>query len=162
MTPSSFLRELLGSGSSSGSSAPSAKMASESFPVKKSEQEWQAVLTPEQFRILRQKGTEAPGSGEYNKHYPSSGLYRCAGCSAPLYKAEHKFDSGCGWPAYFDALPGAVRRHEDRSAGMLRTEIVCARCGGHLGHVFKGEGFKTPTDERHCVNSISVRFAKDK
>lgn len=116
---------------------------------------------PEQFRILREKGTEPPGSGKYDKHYPDEGVYTCAGCQAPLYKAGHKFKSGCGWPAYFDCIPGAVSRHEDKTFGMLRTEIVCSNCGGHLGHVFKGEGLPTPTDERHCVNSISLNFSPD-
>ena len=89
---------------------------------------------------------------------PASGVYTCAACSVPLYKATHKFKSGCGWPAYFDSIPGAVTRHTDRTFGMARTEIVCSNCGGHLGHVFKGEGYPTPTDERHCVNSISLTF----
>ncbi|KAF2398612.1 methionine sulfoxide reductase B [Trichodelitschia bisporula] len=129
-----------------------------SFPVQKSDSEWQAQLSPAQFRILRQKGTEAPFSGEYDKHAPSSGAYTCAGCDAPLYTAKHKFSSGCGWPAFFDAVPGAVVRKEDKAFGMSRTEIVCANCGGHLGHVFKGEGYPTPTDERHCVNSVSLKF----
>ncbi|KKK12498.1 putative methionine-R-sulfoxide reductase SelR [Aspergillus rambellii] len=124
----------------------------------RSEEEWRAVLSPEQFRILRQKGTERPGTGEYDSHYPKEGVYCCAGCNAPLYKATHKFKSGCGWPAYFDSIPGAVQRHVDNSLGMERTEITCKNCGGHLGHVFKGEGFPTPTDERHCVNSISLTF----
>lgn len=132
-----------------------------SYPDQRTPQEWQAVLSREQFRVLREKGTEAPFSGEYDKHHPSEGVYTCAGCNAPLYKAEHKFKSGCGWPAYFDALPGAVTRHTDSTFGMQRTEIVCSNCGGHLGHVFKGEGYKTPTDERHCVNSISIKFNKD-
>jgi len=123
----------------------------------KSEQEWRAVLSPEQFRILRQKGTEAPGTGEYDSHY-KEGVYGCAGCGTPLYKSDTKFKSGCGWPAFFDAIPGAVNRHEDRTYGMTRIEITCAACGGHLGHVFKGEGFPTPTDERHCVNSVSLKF----
>jgi methionine-R-sulfoxide reductase len=92
---------------------------------------------------------------------PEEGVYTCAGCEAPLYKADHKFKSGCGWPAYFDSIPGAVTRHTDRTFGMERTEIVCSNCGGHLGHVFKGEGYKTPTDERHCVNSVSLNFSKD-
>lgn len=118
-------------------------------------------MSSEQFRILREKGTEPPGSGKFDKHYPAEGVYACAGCEAPLYKATHKFKSGCGWPAYFDSLPGAVVRHEDRMFGMTRTEIVCANCGGHLGHVFKGEGFDTPTDERHCVNSVSLTFAPE-
>ncbi|KZT59045.1 peptide methionine sulfoxide reductase msrB [Calocera cornea HHB12733] len=126
----------------------------------KSDAEWRAVLNKEQFRILRQKGTEMPNTGKYN-HFSEPGVYTCAACGTPLYKSTTKFDSGCGWPAFFDAIPGAVVRHEDRSMGMTRTEITCAACGGHLGHVFKGEGFATPTDERHCVNSVSLDFSKD-
>ncbi|KAI8815937.1 peptide-methionine (R)-S-oxide reductase family protein [Fimicolochytrium jonesii] len=125
--------------------------------VQKSEDEWRAVLNKEQFRVLREKGTEAAGTGEYNKH-KADGVYHCAGCNAALYKSTTKFDSGCGWPAFFDAIPGAITRHEDNAYGMQRIEIVCTACGGHLGHVFKGEGFKTPTDERHCVNSVSLKF----
>ncbi|CAF3505153.1 unnamed protein product [Fusarium graminearum] len=139
------------------SSSNNSKM---SYPDKRSNDEWRAVLNKEeQFRILREKGTEAPGSGTFDKHYPDEGVYTCAGCEAPLYKATHKFKSGCGWPAYFDSIPGAVVRHEDRTFGMARTEIVCSNCGGHLGHVFKGEGYDTPTDERHCVNSVSLNFS---
>jgi len=145
-------------GSLFSSSAQSRDMTD--YPVKKTDDEWRAVLNKEQFRILRNKGTEAPGSGTYDKHYPDEGVYECAGCNTPLYTAQHKFKSGCGWPAYFDALPGAVTRHTDRTFGMERTEIVCSNCGGHLGHVFKGEGYPTPTDERHCVNSISLNFKK--
>ena len=115
----------------------------------------------EQFRVVREKGTEAPFTGKYDKHLPASGVYTCVACDAPLYKANHKFKSGCGWPAFFDAVPGAVTRHTDRAFGMARTEIVCSNCGGHLGHVFKGEGYPTPTDERHCVNSVSLKFDKD-
>ena len=132
-----------------------------SYPGQKSDSEWQAVLNKEQFRILRQKGTEAPFTGEYDKHQPKEGFYACAACNTPLYKADQKFKSGCGWPAFFDTVPGAVTRHTDRTFGMERTEIVCSNCGGHLGHVFKGEGYATPTDERHCVNSISLNFQKD-
>lgn len=127
----------------------------------KSDGEWKAILNPEQFRILRQKGTEPAGTGQYDKFY-EEGTYNCAGCGIALYKSATKFKSGCGWPAFFDAIPGAVNRNEDRSFGMSRTELTCAACGGHLGHVFKGEGFPTPTDERHCVNSISLSFAEDK
>nr|OQO30188.1 hypothetical protein B0A51_03532 [Rachicladosporium sp. CCFEE 5018] len=128
-------------------------------PVQKSDQEWKAVLNKEQFRVLREKGTEAPFTGEYDKHAPTTGAYTCAACDAPLYKATHKFKSGCGWPAFFDAVPGAVTRHTDKTFGMERTEIVCTNCGGHLGHVFKGEGYPTPTDERHCVNSTDDTHA---
>ncbi|EMD38953.1 hypothetical protein CERSUDRAFT_47110 [Gelatoporia subvermispora B] len=128
--------------------------------AEKSDSEWQAILSPEQFRILRQKGTEAPGTGKY-ENFEGQGVYTCAGCGTPLYKSTTKFHSGCGWPAFFDAIPGAVNRQEDRSLGRTRTEITCVACGGHLGHVFKGEGFPTPTDERHCVNSISLNFTED-
>ncbi|KFX97635.1 hypothetical protein V497_04513 [Pseudogymnoascus sp. VKM F-4516 (FW-969)] len=145
----------LGSLFSSSKKAP--KMT---FPVQKSNDEWQAVLSKEQFRILRQKGTEPPGTGKYDKHAPDAGTYTCAGCDAPLYTASHKFASGCGWPAYFDSIPGAVERRVDKSMGATRTEIICANCGGHLGHVFKGEGYETPTDERHCVNSVSLNFSE--
>ncbi|KAL7960317.1 putative methionine-R-sulfoxide reductase SelR [Trichoderma compactum] len=148
-----FLSALFGS-----SSKPPSNMT---YPDQRTEDEWRAILNPTQFRILREKGTEAPGSGEFDKHYPKDGVYTCAACDAPLYKATHKFNSGCGWPAYFDSVPGAVTRHEDRSFGPTRTEIVCSNCGGHLGHVFKGEGFSTPTDERHCVNSISLKFSPE-
>lgn len=132
-----------------------------SFPEQRTDDEWRAVLNKDQFRILREKGTEPPGSGTYDKHYPSEGVYTCAGCEAPLYKASHKFSSGCGWPAYFDSIPGAVVRHEDNSMFMKRIEIMCSNCGGHLGHIFKGEGFPTPTDERHCVNSVSLKFSPE-
>jgi peptide-methionine (R)-S-oxide reductase len=106
--------------------------AMSSYPVQRTDAEWRAVLSPEQFRILRQKGTERPGTGEYNKHN-QQGVYTCAGCDAPLYKSTTKFDSGCGWPAFFEGVPGAIERHEDRTLGMTRIEIVCKNCGGHLG-----------------------------
>ncbi|SPO38338.1 related to MXR2 - Methionine-R-sulfoxide reductase [Pseudozyma flocculosa] len=139
-----------------GSSASSA-VDPASFPKGKPDSEWRAQLSPEQFRILRQKGTEMAGTGKYNKH-AAQGVYTCAGCDTPLYKSTTKFDSGCGWPAFFDAIPGAIDRHVDRTFGMERIEITCKACGGHLGHVFKGEGFPTPTDERHCVNSVSLNL----
>jgi len=146
------------------SSRPSAHSSTtnmaESTTVNKTEEEWQAILSPEQFRILRQKGTERAGTGIYDKH-KEDGTYCCAACNAPLYTSGTKFNSGCGWPAFFTAIPGAVSRHEDRSFGVTRTEITCTACGGHLGHVFKGEGFPTPTDERHCVNSVSLKFNKE-
>ncbi|KAI1777029.1 SelR-domain-containing protein [Hypoxylon cercidicola] len=148
-----FLGSLFGT-----SSSTSNKM---SYPDERTPDEWRTVLSKEQFRVLRQKGTEAPFSGKYDKFFAESGVYTCAGCDAPLYKANHKFKSGCGWPAYFDSIPGAVTRHEDNTLGMSRIEICCSNCGGHLGHVFKGEGYPTPTDERHCVNSVSLNFSPE-
>ncbi|KAJ6751069.1 hypothetical protein OIU85_001578 [Salix viminalis] len=124
--------------------------------VQKSEEEWRAVLSPEQFRILRQKDTEFPGTGEYDKFF-EEGVYSCAGCGAPLYRSTTKFNSGCGWPAFYEGLPAAINSNPDPDG--RRIEITCTACGGHLGHVFKGEGYPTPTDERHCVNSISLKFA---
>jgi len=166
----SFLSRLIGSRAKQPRSditprtAFLSNMSTSSSPVPGSkarpDPEWQAVLNSEQFRILREKGTEAPGTGQYDKFY-EEGIYTCAACNTPLYKSATKFKSGCGWPAFFDAIPGAVSRHEDNKFGMRRTEITCTACGGHLGHVFKGEGYNTPTDERHCVNSISLKFSDD-
>ncbi|KAK9917793.1 hypothetical protein WJX75_008321 [Coccomyxa subellipsoidea] len=121
------------------------------------ESEWKKILSTEQYQILRQKGTEPAGSGEYNK-FKGEGEYNCAGCGTPLYTSETKFDSGCGWPAFYAEIPGAVERHVDNAFGMRRVEITCAKCGGHLGHVFEGEKFPTPTDQRHCVNSRSIKY----
>eukprot|EP01025_Chloroclados_australasicus_P019196 TRINITY_DN2039_c0_g1_i1.p3 TRINITY_DN2039_c0_g1~~TRINITY_DN2039_c0_g1_i1.p3 ORF type:complete len:179 (+),score=21.58 TRINITY_DN2039_c0_g1_i1:68-604(+) len=118
---------------------------------------WKKLLTAEEYHVLRQKGTEPPGTGKYDKFF-EEGEYVCAGCKTPLYTSEQKFNSGCGWPAFYDNKEGAVERFTDTSLGMQRTEIVCQNCGAHLGHVFKGEGFPTPTNERHCVNSVSLKF----
>lgn len=120
-------------------------------------QTWKEVLSPQEYQVLRLKGTEPPGTGEYND-FKAEGTFVCRGCGAPLYDSNTKFNSGCGWPAFYDELPGTVERHEDNSLGMKRVEITCKNCGGHLGHVFEGEGFPTPTDQRHCVNSLSIRF----
>ncbi|OCL13133.1 peptide methionine sulfoxide reductase msrB [Glonium stellatum] len=142
-------------------SSSSSTIPESDYRVQKTEEEWRTILNKEQFRVLREKGTEMEDTGEYNKHYPSSGVYACVGCGAPLYRASHKFNSGCGWPAFFDAIPGAIKPQDDNSMGMKRTEIVCKNCGGHLGHVFEGEGHNTPTDQRHCVNSVSIKFSPD-
>mmetsp|Transcript_4353 Transcript_4353/g.11812 ORF Transcript_4353/g.11812 Transcript_4353/m.11812 type:complete len:175 (-) Transcript_4353:288-812(-) len=122
---------------------------------------WKTILNAEQYYVLRQKGTEPPGTGKYNKH-KEEGIYTCAGCDQPLYTSKMKFDSGCGWPAFYDEIPGSLVRHEDNSWMGKRIEIVCSKCGGHQGHVFEGEGFPTPTNIRHCVNSISVNFKPQK
>ncbi|KAK9803115.1 hypothetical protein WJX73_006375 [Symbiochloris irregularis] len=132
-------------------------MASQQLDKSTPESKWKEVLTPEEFNILRNKGTEPGGTGLYNKH-KEDGEYFCAGCGTLLYKSDTKFDSGCGWPAFYAEVEGSVDRHVDRSFGSVRTEITCAKCGGHLGHVFEGEGFSTPTDARHCVNSKSLKF----
>lgn len=125
--------------------------------IVKSAAEWQAILTPAQFKVLREKATERPFTGEYDKNF-KPGVYNCAACNSPLYRSTTKFDAGCGWPAFYEAIPGAINLHKDNTLGMMRTEMTCAKCDGHLGHVFYNEGHRVPTNERHCVNSISMKF----
>jgi peptide-methionine (R)-S-oxide reductase len=124
--------------------------------VVKTESEWRQTLDPEQYRILREKGTEAPFSGEYD-HVFEPGIYHCAGCGAELFGSDAKYDSGCGWPAFFaPADDEAIDEETDTSHGMVRTEVMCASCGGHLGHVFP-DGPR-PTGVRYCINSASLKL----
>jgi peptide-methionine (R)-S-oxide reductase len=126
--------------------------------VVKSEEEWRRELSPEEYYVLRQAGTEPPGTGEY-LHNGQVGVYRCRACGAELFRSETKFDSHCGWPSFWSPMAGdRVRLLEDRSHGMVRTEVRCSRCNSHLGHVFEGEGYPTPTDQRYCINSIALTF----
>lgn len=125
--------------------------------MKKTDEEWKKELSPEEYRVLREKGTEAPFSGKYYQH-KGQGTYTCAGCGSPLFGSEDKFDSGTGWPSFTKALEDeGVEDLEDRSHGMVRTEVICSRCGGHLGHVFD-DGPK-PTGKRYCINSAALKFA---
>lgn len=118
---------------------------------------YQKALTPEQYDVLFNKVTEVPFSGEYDMMF-EDGSYVCAACGSVLFDSETKFNAHCGWPSFFDARPGTVDFIKDMSHGMERVEVVCHTCGGHLGHVFEGEGFPTPTDQRYCINSLSLKF----
>lgn len=131
-------------------------MATDGTTLPTTEEEWRVRLTPDEFRVLRQAGTERPWTGEY-VDTKTEGMYQCRACGADLYPSDTKFDSHCGWPSFDDTIPGAVKEIDDYSGGMVRTEIRCARCDSHLGHVFRGERM-TPKDTRHCVNSLSIRL----
>jgi peptide-methionine (R)-S-oxide reductase len=132
--------------------------------VDKSDAEWRRELSPDQYRVLRQAGTERPFGPEYAAfRSQGGGTYYCAGCGAELFSSAHKLDSHCGWPSFYDpANARNVVMVVDRSHGMERTEVRCARCGGHLGHVFKGEGYDTPTDARYCINGVALTFVPTK
>ncbi|MFC4034914.1 peptide-methionine (R)-S-oxide reductase MsrB [Streptomyces polygonati] len=130
-----------------------------SYEVKKTDEQWRAELSPQEYAVLRQAGTERPFVGEYTDT-TTEGVYSCRACGAELFRSDTKFESHCGWPSFYDpAKSDAVELIEDRSMGMARVEVRCARCGSHLGHVFEGEGYDTPTDQRYCINSISLRMA---
>jgi peptide-methionine (R)-S-oxide reductase len=128
--------------------------------VEKTDEEWKKILTPEQYSILRKAGTEAP-NGEVYKEFQKQGegAYHCAGCGAKLFSSKEKFDSHCGWPSFYDpAKAENVTAKRDVSGGMVRIEVNCAKCDGHLGHIFEGEGFDTPTDKRYCINGVGLKF----
>jgi len=131
------------------------KSAEETFPVQKTEAEWRAALSPDAFRVLRQHATERPGASPLNAE-KRPGVFACAGCGHELFTAETKFESGTGWPSFFDAIPGGIATTTDRSFFMTRTEVHCANCGGHLGHVFP-DG-PAPTGARYCMNGAALGF----
>ena len=127
-----------------------------SYPVAKTEEEWKEQLTPAEYQVLRQAGTEPAWMGEYTET-KTIGVYRCRACQAELFRSESKFDSHCGWPSFFSPLAeDRIEEIVDRTLGMSRTEVRCSACGSHLGHVFAGEGYGTPTDLRYCINSLSI------
>ena len=131
----------------------------EHFAVEKSDEQWKSELTPEQFQVLRKHGTERAGTSPLNAE-KRTGTFRCAGCGEPLFDSATKYESGSGWPSFYKPLPGAVDTHEDSSYGMRRTEVHCAKCGGHLGHVFP-DGPR-PTGERYCMNGVALKFEEKK
>ena len=128
--------------------------------VVKTDEEWRKLLTPDQYRILRQAGTEQANGKAYKEFKKQGeGAYHCAGCDALLFSSNEKFDSGCGWPSFYDpANAQNVITKRDVTLGMVRVEVLCAKCDGHLGHVFEGEGFNTPTDKRYCINGVGLKF----
>jgi len=128
------------------------------YKVNKPEEEWKSLLSPEEYRILREAGTEYPFTGKYNNH-KIKGTYSCKGCGSDLYESSAKFDSGCGWPSYDRSIEGAIEYRKDTSLGMHRVEILCSNCGGHQGHIF--EDGPTETGQRYCVNSASIDFRSD-
>ena len=131
------------------------------YAVEKSDAEWREELSPQEYAVLRKAGTERPFTGEYTDT-KTTGVYRCRACKAELFRSDTKFDSHCGWPSFFAPLAEErVEYIEDRSFGSVRTEVRCATCGSHLGHVFEGEGFPTPTDQRFCINGVALRQRPD-
>ena len=133
-------------------------MDAKTYPVTRTDAEWRALLTPEQYQVMRQHGTERPGSCAL-LHEKRAGTFTCAGCDRPLFESTLKFESGTGWPSFYAPIDGAVGTSEDRSFFMTRTEVHCHRCGGHLGHVF--DDGPPPTGQRYCINSVALKLESD-
>lgn len=145
-------------GNEAGPAGTNAGPAAGKLPVEKTEQQWREELSPEEYRVLRQAGTERPYTGEYWDTH-TAGVYQCRACGTELFTSREKFDSHCGWPSFWAPLAdGTVRYIHDRTLGMERIEVRCAACDSHLGHVFEGEGYGTPTDQRYCINSVSLKL----
>lgn len=131
------------------------------YPVNKTEEQWRSELDALAYHVLREAGTERPFSGVYN-NVTAAGIYRCRGCNQELFASHTKFDAACGWPSFYEPLnPDAIEYVVDNSLGMSRTEVRCSNCGSHLGHVFTGEGYPTPTDQRYCINSVSLQLERE-
>src|SRR5688500_5549319 len=141
-----------------GARAPDDADPHETFEVTRSDEEWRAALTPEQYSVLREARTERAGSSPLDREY-RRGTFACAACALPLFASAAKFDSGTGWPSFFDAIPGAVRTRQDRGFFGIQTEVHCRRCGGHLGHVF--DDGPAPTGQRFCMNGVALTFVAE-
>jgi len=137
---------------------PASRPDGNDYPVQRTEDEWKQALSPEEYHVLREAGTERPFTGEYTDT-KTEGVYSCRACGSELFRSDTKFESHCGWPSFYAPSDGDnVVLLEDRTLGMKRVEVRCGTCGSHLGHVFEGEGYPTPTDQRYCINSISPKL----
>jgi len=136
------------------------EMTKKTDKIVKTEAEWKATLTPQEYYVLREKGTDRPGDYGYTKHF-EKGTYHCRACDAQLFESGSKYESHCGWPSFDDAIPGTINLTKDTTLGMIRTEITCTKCDGHLGHIFD-DGPKETTGKRYCVNTSSIKFIKAK